>query len=165
MTQLTRAVCAPCVCVWQYSNAWLVDLDTFRNIGKRVEGDPSSADEVEARGLGDSGEDELARRSLGRKAVMQKASDDLAPAMEETKRTAAQLREQLRELRGKLEEARNRKGTLVARHQAAEARKKLAQADRGFSPCNVCDVKGTLMGKEHFAQWQKHYGEEAETEG
>jgi radical SAM protein with 4Fe4S-binding SPASM domain len=45
------------------------------------------------------------------------------------------------------------------------ARKKLAQADRGFAPCNVCDVKGTLMGKEHFAQWQKHYGEESEAEG
>ncbi len=51
----------------------------------------------------EAGEDDLARRSLERKAVMQKASDDLAPAMEETKRTAAQLREQLRELRGKLE--------------------------------------------------------------
>ena len=63
---------------------------------------------------------------------MQKASDDLAPAMEESKRTAAQLREQLRELRGKLEEARNREGTLVARHQAAEARKKLAQSISGL---------------------------------
>ena len=55
-----------------------------------------------------------------------------APAMEETKRTAAQLREQLRELRGKLEEARTREGTLVARHQAAEARKKLAQSISGL---------------------------------
>ena len=80
----------------------------------------------------EAGEDDLARRSLERKAVMQKASDDLAPAMEETKRTAAQLREQLRELRGKLEEARNREGTLVARHQAAEARKKLAQSISGL---------------------------------
>ncbi len=37
------------------------------------------------------------------------------------------------------------------------ARKRLAEANRDFSPCNVCDVKGTLMGKEHADQWQKVY--------
>lgn len=36
-------------------------------------------------------------------------------------------------------------------------RKKLAVEDRGFSPCNECDVKGTFMGGEHFKQWQKCY--------
>ena len=76
----------------------------------------------------EAGEDDLARRSLERKAMMQKASDDLAPVMEESKRTAGQLREQLRELKGKLEEARAREGTLMARHQAAQARKQLAQS-------------------------------------
>jgi radical SAM protein with 4Fe4S-binding SPASM domain len=40
----------------------------------------------------------------------------------------------------------------------AFARKRLANSDRGFAPCNVCDVKGTLMGKEHFECWQSHYG-------
>ena len=33
------------------------------------------------------------------------------------------------------------------------ARKRLAAADRKFSPCDKCDVKGTLMGKEHAAAW------------
>lgn len=37
------------------------------------------------------------------------------------------------------------------------ARKRLAQADRGFAPCNVCDVHGTKMGQEHFNEWQRHY--------
>ncbi|MDP3726667.1 MAG: SPASM domain-containing protein [bacterium] len=33
------------------------------------------------------------------------------------------------------------------------ARKKLAQGDRGYSPCNVCDVNGTLIGKKHVESW------------
>tara|TARA_B100000965_G_scaffold24483_1_gene18355 strand:+ start:22462 stop:23355 length:894 start_codon:yes stop_codon:yes gene_type:complete len=35
------------------------------------------------------------------------------------------------------------------------ARKKLSNADRNFSPCNVCDVKGTLIGNKHAEQWSK----------
>ena len=34
------------------------------------------------------------------------------------------------------------------------ARKRLGNGDRKFSPCNKCDVDGTLMGKEHFLSWK-----------
>ena len=78
------------------------------------------------------GDDGLARRALERKGVFQKAADDLQPALEESVKTADQLREQLRELKTKLEEARTRQGTLVARHRAAEARKRLAQSISGI---------------------------------
>ena len=37
------------------------------------------------------------------------------------------------------------------------ARKRLAQSDRNFSPCDVCDVRGTLIGQEHFEEWQRYY--------
>ena len=80
----------------------------------------------------EAGEDELARRALERKTVLERAAQDLAPAVEESRNTAQQLREQLRELKGKLEEARTRQGTLMARHRAAEARKKLAQSLHGL---------------------------------
>ncbi|MEL0097756.1 MAG: radical SAM/SPASM domain-containing protein [Planctomycetaceae bacterium] len=36
------------------------------------------------------------------------------------------------------------------------ARKRLANGDRAFSPCDTCDVKGTLMGRQHFFAWQKY---------
>ena len=62
----------------------------------------------------------------------ERAAEDLAPPAEESRRTAQQLREQLRELKGKLEEARTRQVTLMARHRAAEARKKLAQSIHGL---------------------------------
>ena len=79
-----------------------------------------------------AGDDELARRALERKATLQKGADDLAPALTESRQTADQLREQLKELKTKLEEARTRQGTLMARHHAAEARKRIAQSISGI---------------------------------
>lgn len=37
-----------------------------------------------------------------------------------------------------------------------EAREKLNNSDRSISPCNVCDVAGTLIGSKHSKAWQKH---------
>ena len=34
------------------------------------------------------------------------------------------------------------------------ARQKLNKADRSLSPCNVCDVKGDLIGKKHHEAWK-----------
>ena len=79
-----------------------------------------------------AGEDDLARRALERKSVLQRAADELGPAVEESSQMAEQLKEQLRELKGKLEEARTRQGTLIARHQVATARAKLAQSINGL---------------------------------
>ena len=35
------------------------------------------------------------------------------------------------------------------------ARDNLLNANRGFSPCNKCDVSGELIGKNHAAVWKK----------
>ena len=37
------------------------------------------------------------------------------------------------------------------------ARKKLISANRGFSPCNVCDVSGELIGSSHASAWKNFY--------
>ena len=37
-----------------------------------------------------------------------------------------------------------------------QARQKLNNSDRSISPCNVCDVAGTLIGSKHSKAWQKH---------
>ena len=36
------------------------------------------------------------------------------------------------------------------------ARRRLASKDRAFSPCNVCDVKGMLIGGDHVRAWRAH---------
>lgn len=33
----------------------------------------------------------------------------------------------------------------------------LIKRNRNFSPCNLCDVDGLLMGKSHFNRWVKYY--------
>lgn len=40
-------------------------------------------------------------------------------------------------------------------------RRNLANSDRNFAPCNLCDVDGTLMGKPHFEQWMQYYDKQA----
>lgn len=114
----------------------------------------------------EAGEDELARKALERKASLQRAAEDLAPALEESSRTSEQLREQLRELKGKLEEARMREGTLVARHQAATARKRIAQSmhglgDRAFSSFEHFEqrVSDTEADAEAHAEVTSELGE------
>ncbi len=38
--------------------------------------------------------------------------------------------------------------------KAVRIRKKLIDSDRNFSPCNVCDVKGDLIGQKHADHWK-----------
>jgi len=37
-----------------------------------------------------------------------------------------------------------------------DARRSLVDGNRCFSPCNVCDVRGTLMGEKHVDAWKMH---------
>lgn len=37
-----------------------------------------------------------------------------------------------------------------------ETRKALVEGNRCISPCDVCDVRGTLMGKKHVAAWEEN---------
>ena len=37
---------------------------------------------------------------------------------------------------------------------AKKSRFNLANSNRGFSPCDVCDVKGSLIGEAHAKAWQ-----------
>lgn len=79
-----------------------------------------------------SGEDDLARRALERKASIETSAEDLHSALEESRRTSAQLKQQLMQLKTKLDEARTRQGALIARKRAAEARKHIAQGMSGL---------------------------------
>ncbi|MBI5332503.1 MAG: SPASM domain-containing protein [Candidatus Aenigmarchaeota archaeon] len=36
-------------------------------------------------------------------------------------------------------------------------RERLGNADRNFEPCNLCDIKGTLLGGEHYKLWKEYY--------
>lgn len=40
-------------------------------------------------------------------------------------------------------------------NNAMMSRKNLSKGNREFSPCNVCDAGGTLIGKKHVEAWEK----------
>ncbi len=75
--------------------------------------------------------DDLAKAALERKALADRNQTDLVPLYEQAKATTANLRIQLDKLKAKLDEARMRQSTLIARSQAAKAQKQIAQAMSG----------------------------------
>ena len=79
-----------------------------------------------------AGRDDLARQALEKKNMFAKASTDLEIPLAEAQKTSTLLRGQLEQLKGKLDEARVRQGTLIARHQAAQAKKTIAQSMSGI---------------------------------
>jgi phage shock protein A len=79
-----------------------------------------------------AGRDDLARQALERKNTIAKNVVDLERMVTEARTTSTQLRGQLDQLKSKLEEARMRQNTLIARSQAAKAKKEIAQSFSGI---------------------------------
>ena len=72
-----------------------------------------------------SSKEELARSALIRKKEHNDIVKALEPAWQSANAASERLKNQLRGLEAKLEEARRKRGTLVARQRAAEAREQL----------------------------------------
>ncbi len=79
-----------------------------------------------------AGRDDLARQALEKKNMFAKAASDLAMPLEEARKASVTMRGQLEQLKAKLDEARVRQGTLIARHQAAKAKKQISQGLAGI---------------------------------
>jgi phage shock protein A len=79
-----------------------------------------------------AGRDDLARQALEKKNMFEKAKTDLEQPLAEAKKTAVTMRAQLEQLKAKLDEARVRQGTLIARHQAAKAKKQISSSLAGI---------------------------------
>ena len=79
-----------------------------------------------------SGNEDLARAALLRKKEHDGVLKSLVPAWEAAKSTSAALQDQLRALEAKLEEAKRKRGTLVARQRAAQARQHMERTKTTF---------------------------------
>lgn len=75
--------------------------------------------------------EDLAKAALQKKTFAEKNAVDLEPIYVQAKATSDKMREQLSLLKNKLEEARSRQSTLIARSQAAKAQKQIAQTFSG----------------------------------
>ena len=105
-----------------------------KQLERQFEEKKKLADEWQQRAVKavNAGRDDLARQALEKKNMFAKASTDLEPVVTEAQKTSTILRGQLEQLKSKLDEARVRQGTLIARHQAAKAKKTISQSISGI---------------------------------
>ena len=80
----------------------------------------------------ESGNETLAREALTRKKEHDGIVANLDASWQSARRTGERLKSQLRALEAKLEEARLKKGSLVARQRAAQAREQMDQVQDRF---------------------------------
>lgn len=99
--------------------------------------------------------EDLAKAALEKKSTAERNIKDLEPIHIQAQETSKKMREQLNALKNKLDEARSRQGTLIARSQAAKAQKKISQTFSG-------------VGSDAFGKFDKFEGKieklEAEAE-
>ncbi len=96
----------------------------------------------------ESGNEALAREALLRKKEHDGIAANLQTSWESAQRTGERLKSQLRALELKLEEARLKKGSLVARQRAAQAREQMGQVnDRFQTGLDLDHSFGRIAGK------------------
>lgn len=76
--------------------------------------------------------EDLARTALARKKEIERIVGNLEPAWSAARNTSERLKEQLRKLEDKLDEAKRKRTTLAARQRAAEARQQMDGTLRHF---------------------------------
>ncbi len=118
----------------------------------------------------ESGNEALAREALMRKKEHDGIVANLQSSCDSARRTGERLKSQLRALESKLEEARLKKGSLVARQRAAQAREQMGQVtDRFQAGLDLNNSFGRMAGKvdEMEARMEARdelYGEYSEIE-
>lgn len=92
-----------------------------------------------------AGRDDLAKAALDKKKLFDKNIQDLEPTYTVARDTSLKMRQQLDTLKAKLDEARTRQSTLIARSQAAKAQKEISQAFSG-------------VGSDAFSKFERFEG-------
>ncbi|MFH1052435.1 MAG: PspA/IM30 family protein [bacterium] len=90
-----------------------------------------------------SGREDLAKAALEKKNLETRNVSDLEPVYLQASETAQKMRDRLAILKTKLDEARTRQNTLIARSQAAKAEKQISQAMAG-------------VGSDAFSKFDKY---------
>ena len=85
----------------------------------------------------DKGNDELAREALSRKRSFQETADSFHQQWQEQNAQVGQLKEALRQLERKVQEAQTKKDLLIARHQRAKAETQIRETMAGMGRSNA----------------------------
>lgn len=87
-----------------------------------------------------AGDDVLAREALSRKQEHDKQQAEFGKQWQMQKEAVEKLKEQLRTLNDKIEEAKRKKNILIARQKRAEAQKAIQDTMRGISDTSAFDT-------------------------
>jgi len=110
------------------------------------------------------GEEELAREALRRKKIHDENLASFTAQHEEQVKVVAKLKEQLYQLETKLDEAKRKKETLIARHKRAKAQKQIAESLAGISKDNVFAAFERMEDKVENLEAQAQAAEEVQTD-
>ncbi len=105
-----------------------------KGLERKIEKNKRDSDDWEKKAtqaLGSNRED-LARAALGKKQLCDQTMTDLMPIYQQAHATADKLRDQMRTLKTKLDEAKTKQSTLIARSQAAKAQKNISKSLSGM---------------------------------
>lgn len=83
-----------------------------------------------------AGNEDLARRALSKKAESEGQANQFKGMYDQASATTSKLKSQVEQLKQKLQEARMKESTLVARQEAAKAQKKIAKQVGSFDTGN-----------------------------
>ncbi len=116
-----------------------------KSLSRKLEKAKNESDEWEQRAVKalQAGREDLAKSALEKKNISQKNIADLEPIYKQASETADKLRQQLNSLKSKLDEARSRQSTLIARSQAAKAQKQISATFSG-------------VGSDAFSKFDKY---------
>lgn len=112
----------------------------------------------------EANDEELARAALGRKKEHDQIIITLQPSWEAARLTSEQLKAQLHALEAKLEEARRKRSTMVARQRAVEARQQLDQTMAGMHAGLDASANFTRM-EDRLAEMEARSAARAELRG
>ena len=91
----------------------------------------------------EAGNEELAKKALAKKSESDRQIESMQASVDSARGTSEKLKDQVDDLKRKIEEAERNAGTLIARKNAARAQKKVAEAiagvgeaDNAFSALN-----------------------------
>ena len=108
--------------------------------------------------------EDMARAALGRKKEHDQIVKTLEPSWEAARNTSEQLKAQLQALETKLEEARRKRGTLVARQRAVEAQQQLDQTTASMRAGLDASANFTRM-EDRLAEMEARTAARAELRG
>lgn len=94
-----------------------------------------------------AGRDDLAREALSRKTEHDNLATEYQTHWESQKAAADRLRDSLRQLNAKIEEAKRRKNLLIARQKRAEAQKTITETMSGLNDTSAFDTFDRMAEK------------------